>query len=215
MVTYKMHLIRTGGTDVGETRKFVGQLDLPLHPEKEKELAALARHFLYPQVEMLFSSPLTRCTKTAEILYPNTLTETLEDLSDMHLGRFEGKTFEQLRGDPDFSLWIHNSAAHTPPGGESAGEFAARIGYAVSSIFQRMMDEGMRDVAVVTHNGVIMTLLAAIGLPKRPLNDWVTPNGHGFTLLFTPEMWMRDRSAEVFALIPQELPESREDFDFD
>lgn len=203
MITYKMHLIRTGKTSSQPGKRYVGQADIPLCDKGAEALREMTKDFTYPTAEIVFSSPLSRCVATAGILYPDTQLEVVESLKDMNLGRFEGKSFEELREDEDFSRWIKNSFENTPPGGEEISAFTARIVDAVRGIFIRMMEERITDVAIVTHGGVIMTLLAAIGLPKMPLHQWAVENGCGYTLLFTPQMWMRDNAAEVFCHQPE------------
>ena len=203
MITYKIHLIRTGKTSTTPGKRYVGQADIPLCDKGTEALADLRREFTYPAAEMVFSSPLCRCAQTAEILYPDTYAEVIDGLKDINLGEFEGKTFEELRENEAFALWLKNSFENTPPGGEEITAFTTRIVDAVREIFIRMMEEKIQNVAVVTHGGVIMTLLAAIGLPKMPLHQWAVDNGCGYTLLFTPQMWMRDGCAEVFCHLPE------------
>jgi alpha-ribazole phosphatase len=165
---------------------------------------------------MVFTSPLLRCLQTADILYPDTYTEEFHDLTDLNLGEFQGKTVEELRGTGAFEAWMQNSLLNPPPGGEKAGDFTARIVDGIGAIFSRMMEERMQSAAVVTHAGVIMTLLTAIGQPRLPLHEWKVNNGCGYTLLLTPQMWMRDRSCEVFCHQPQPVPEEsgRDETDF-
>lgn len=203
MITYKIHLIRTGKTSTQPGKRYVGQSDVPLCPKGAEMLQEMTNEYTYPPAEMVFVSPLSRCVQTAEILYPDTYTEKLDGLMDMNLGEFEGKSFEELREDEAFSRWIKDSFQHTPPGGEDVTAFTQRITDAIREIFIRMMEEKLTNVTVVTHGGVIMTLLAAIGLPKMPLHQWAVENGTGYTLLFTPQMWMRDGAAEVFCHQPE------------
>lgn len=203
MIAYKMHLIRAGKTGAAAERRCVGRADIPLSAEGIAELGEQRRGFRYPPVGAVFSSPLRRCVQTAEILYPSSQIALDDGLMDMGLGSFEGRTFDELSGDEDFARWLENSLENTPPGGEEITEFTARIVNCARGIFLRMMDERLTSVAAVTHSGVIMTLLAAIGLPKLPLHEWATDNGCGYTLLFTPQMWMRDGCAEVFRRLPE------------
>lgn len=202
MITYKIHLLRTGTTSEGKWRRYVGQRDIPLSEKGRQDLARLKEEYQYPKAERVYSSPLSRCVQTSDILYPGVPRVDLEDLKDMNLGEFEGKTFEELRDNEEFSKWIKNSFVNTPPGGEETSHFTQRIIGAISDIFTEMMEERITDVAVITHGGVIMTLLTTIGLPKLPLHLWSVDNGAGYTLFLTPQMWMRDQSAEVFGLIP-------------
>lgn len=203
MITYKMHFIRTGKTSTQPGKRYVGQSDIPLCEKGVEALREMEREFTYPPAEVVFASPLTRCVQTAEILYPDTQTILIDGLMDMNLGEFEGKSFEELRENDAFALWIKDSFQNTPPGGEEITVFTERIVDAVREIFIKMMEEKITNVAVITHGGVIMSLLAAIGLPKMPLHQWAVDNGTGYTLLFTPQMWMRDGSAEVFCHQPE------------
>jgi alpha-ribazole phosphatase len=206
-----MHLIRTGKTGDGPWKRYVGQSDIPLCDKGVEALKELGREFQYPKVEMVYSSPLKRCIQTSEILFPGVYTAEAPGLMDMNLGEFEGKTFEELRDDEIFADWLKDSFQNTPPGGEETIAFTKRIIQGFSDIFAKMMEEKISNVAVVTHGGVIMTLLASIGLPKLPLHQWAVDNGCGYTVLVTPQMWMRDRAVEVFA----HLPEAKTEDDMD
>lgn len=202
MITYKIHLIRTGRTWDNPWKRYVGQSDIPLSEKGAEELREMRGRFDYPRAEKVFSSPLRRCLQTAEILYPGIGANLLDGLADMNLGAFEGKTFDELRGDEAFTKWLDNSFENTPPGGEPVGEFTQRVVRTLDRIFRTMLDERIASAAVITHGGVIMTLLAGIGLPKLPLHQWAVKNGTGYTLLMSTQMWMRDRAAEIQTLIP-------------
>jgi alpha-ribazole phosphatase len=202
MITYKLHILRTGGTGAKEDRRFVGRLDLPLNERGADELRALRDNFTYPRAEIVLASPLLRCVETAELLYPDTYLETMGEFADLGLGAFEGKTFNELESDPAFQNWIKNSRENPPPGGEDIGEFQQRIVRGAVAIFNRMMEEKLRDVALITHGGVIMSLLTGIALPKRAMGEWAAENGTGYTLLYTPQMWMRDHCVEAYSRQP-------------
>ncbi len=203
MLTYKIHLLRTGSTGDGEVKKYVGQTDPPLSAQGTDALERLVREMKYPDASAVFTSPLARCAETAGILYPKVPLESLSGLTDMDLGEFSGKTFDELRDRAAFSKWIQNSYENPPPGGENLPAFLNRITAAFTDIFSRMMNERLTQTAVITHSGVIMTLLAAIGLPRRPVNEWTVENGCGYTLLFTPQMWMQGGGVEVYRAIPK------------
>lgn len=66
------------------------------------------------------------------------------------------------------------------------------------------MKTGTTDAAIITHGGVIMTLLTAYGIPELPMHEWRTPNGCGFTLNVNASLWMRGKKAEVFSEFPYE-----------
>lgn len=202
LITYKIHLIRTGNTTDDENRPYVGQLDLPLAQSGQELLAAMKEQFGYPKVQLVYTSPLKRTVETADILFPDNQVIPIDALKDMNLGDFQGKTFKELEFQEDFVKWINNSAEYAPPGGESTLEFTKRIIGAINGIFFEMMNQKLTNVAVITHGGVIMSLLANIGLPKAPPQEWLVENGTGFTLMMTPSMWMRDHLGEVTSRVP-------------
>ncbi|WRS26593.1 histidine phosphatase family protein [Oscillospiraceae bacterium MB08-C2-2] len=213
MISYKLHLIRTGSTAMDAHPRLVGQQDLPLSPQGVAELKQLKKDLIYPKVQEVYTSPLRRCVQTGYQLFPDTFTQVLPGLQDLGLGDFEGQTVAQLQEQPDFRLWLEDARQNPPPGGEDLDAFLGRIVASVEEIFHTMMDQRITSAALITHRGVIMTLLAAICLPKQPVSQWAVANGTGFTLLATPQMWMRDHAMEVFAPIPN-LPDAAEEDDY-
>ena len=61
-------LIRHGTTQGNLEKRFIGTLDVPLLPQGE-ELARRVGPTL-PGVEHIYRSPLRRCLRTAELLWP-------------------------------------------------------------------------------------------------------------------------------------------------
>ena len=202
MITYKLHLIRTGSTFEGDWQRYVARNNLPLCDKGIEALNKLRTVCEYPHVDIMFTGPLDRCVQTGELLYPETYSVVHDGLNDLDLGDFTGCSPNELRGNPYYERWMQNSLENAPPNGEKAEDFTRRVLLAVNDIFTQMMNERMTNAAVITHAGVIMTILTAIGLPKRPLHEWTVQNGCGYTLLMTPQMWMRDRACEVFAHVP-------------
>ena len=203
MITYKIHLLRCAGTEQRQRGFYVGQQDFPICETGRDALIEFSQRFEYPQVDMVLTSPLLRCTQTADILYPDVYTEQMSELRDLCLGEFEGKTPDRLADNPAFEAWLKNSLENTPPGGEGLQDFALRVTGALESIFTRMMQESIANIAVITHAGVIMTLLASAGIPRLAPQEWLSENGCGFTLLMSAQMWMRSRCGEVFERIPK------------
>jgi len=204
MISYKIHLLRTGSTVNDPEKLYVGQSDVPLSGRGRKTLKQMAKELPYPLVEHVYTSPLVRCVQTAEILYPNYQPQLVEGLEDMNLGRFEGKSFDELRDDAYFTCWLEDSFNNTPPGGEKVLDFTQRTTAAFDGVVRQMMRDKVSDAAVVTHGGVIMALMAAIALPRLPIHQWASDNGSGYTLLTNTQMWLRDSCAEAFYLFPNE-----------
>ena len=167
-------------------------------PEQMKE------EYKYPQVDFVFSSPLKRCTETAEILYPDLKPIIIDDLTEYNFGEFEGRTADELHEkEPLFDRWLLGEENIKPPFGESNREFTNRICNCFSKIVDGVVKSGSDNVAVVTHGGVIATLLANFGIPEASMSEWMTPSGCGFTLLISHYLWMSGRKAEVIKEIPK------------
>ena len=171
MITYKLHLIRHGQTEGNQKGLFVGRTDMPVSEEGFDELSRLRDTYEYPRVGAVYTSPLRRCIQTAEFLYPNNMLTVVDDLQEMDFGEFEGKSVAELEDNEDFGRWLADSAHNAPPGGETGLQMAERLMKALSEIFAHMMQNRITSAAVVTHGGVIMTLLTAFGYPKRELGS--------------------------------------------
>ena len=51
-------------------------------------------------------------------------------------------------------------------------------------------------------SGVIMTILAAYGLPRAKMTDWMCENGHGYSMRIDPMLWGHGMAAEVYQMLP-------------
>ena len=69
----------------------------------------------------------------------------------------------------------------------------------------------MKDAIVVTHGGVIMTLLASFGIPKAKAFQWGSNNGCGYSIRITPSLWVRDHVFEVYDKVPESIYEADRD----
>lgn len=207
MLTYKIHLIRHGLTQANWEGRYIGTTDLPLCEQGRQKLEQLAESCDYPAVDIVYTSPLKRAVESAEILFPNRMIEQVQNLRELNFGDFEGKTAYELENDPAFRLWI-SSPKGCPPNGETIDYLKKRSIEAIAYIFGQMMEKKMTSAAVVTHGGLIMNLLAEMGLPQREAMRWTVQDGHGFTVLLSTQMWVRDKKFEVYEQIPyQKLPD--------
>ena len=121
-------LMRHGTTQGNLERRFIGTLDVPLLPQGE-ELARRVGATL-PAVEHIYRSPLQRCRRTAELLWPGVEMTVVDELRESDFGPFEGKNHEELKDDPLYQAWLGmgdrpNFAAM--PVGESAQQVTDRV----------------------------------------------------------------------------------------
>lgn len=202
MKSYKIHLIRHGRTQANEEGLYVGRTDLPLSPGGLNALLALREGGEYPTAGRFFTSPLTRCRQTLEVLYPGCRQEVVEGLAECDFGRWEGRSAASLQQDASFRDWIAGKRAEIPEG-EDAAVFQRRVTAAFEELVRELMRAGDTEAVVCTHGGVIMMLMAAYALPRAPMHEWAADDGCGFTLRITPSLWMREPVAEAEAVIPR------------
>lgn len=200
MRTYKIHLIRHGLTDGNLKGQYIGRTDLPVTPEGVKELQMLKESIEYPNVPLVYSSPMLRCRQTAKILFPDNEIALIDNLKEYDFGDFEGKTANELEIDPAYLEWTSGKSSGTPNGEDNA-EFAKRIALGINEVIRDMMDKGIYRSAVIMHGGTIMTFLASCGLPRRHLTEWATGNGRGYTILVDPTIYGRTGAVEVIDII--------------
>ena len=124
------------------------------------------------------------------------------ELAEMVFGSYEGKSLEELKDDPEFGRWLADSHHQKPPEGESGEEFLIRIQAAVAAMIDYMAQNEIFEAAVVTHGGVIATLMSTLGLPRQPLQFWKTSGGRGFTCFVHPQIWQNDHLMEVAGILP-------------
>ena len=211
MVTYKLHFIRHGMTEGNRVGRYVGRMDLPVCADGREMLEEMKKKYEYPQVQEVYCSPLLRCLQTADILYPDTPLTVVDDLVELSLGDFEGQYMEELKNNPAYMAWISDSLKNTPPGAVETGEeFAARVGYALHSIFMNMTQNRITEAAVIAHGGVFMAMLSAFVYPRAPMGQWALANGSGYTVRMSTELWMRDQIIEVVGNVPNGFTPGRD-----
>lgn len=211
MRNYKIYLIRNGLTTGTIEGRYIGHTDESLCEEGRKQIIALSTTGYFPEVEAVISSPLKRCTETAKIIYPDKAPIILDELKECNFGEFEGLTADELGDNEDFKEWLKGGSDAAPPFGESNGEFSTRICNAFINIIEGLLKTGTRETAIITHGGIIMSWLAAFGLPEAPITDWRTPSGCGYMLSLNASIWSRLRKIEVIDEVPFTIREESHD----
>lgn len=204
MKYYKLHLIRHGLTAGNLEGRYIGSgTDLPLCDEGRAQLTGLKQRLSYPEVPLVFVSPMLRAKQSADLLFPGVRQLELEDLREMGFGKFENRKVEELVHDPEFSRWIDPTSHAVPEGAEDRIAFYQRTGEMLMKMFEYMLRTHTEEAACVTHGGVIMSMLAQHALPQRKPEDWMTDPGAGYSVRLDAEMWMRDHLAEAYDVVPE------------
>ena len=197
MVNYYLYLIRHGLTQGNLDGKYIGQTDLSLCPQGKAIIEGLCKTGIYPDVQKVYSSPMSRCLETAEIIYPEQKLMIVDEVCEMDFGEFEGKTTDQLKDLHEYSDWIHGGIDSAPPQGEKYGDFQLRCIEGLDIIFSNMMQQNITQAALITHAGVITNLLCGYGLPKGKPADYMCGPGEGFQITLTPFLWQKGPVFEI------------------
>ena len=211
MKTCKIHLIRHGIAEGSVEGQYIGHTDVPLTDEGRRQLQQMKRDYEYPAVSAVLSSLLDRCLETARILYPDVSPLIFDNLIEYDFGEFEGQTADDLKGEKEFAAWLSGGPDAAAPFGESNAAFQKRVCRAFYDIVNGVLKAGTDSVAIITHGGVIMTIMEMFAIPEAPMHQWLTPNGCGYTLNVIPSVWGNTTKAEAFAEIPLKPRDEEED----
>ena len=176
----RLILARHGQSVSNAVRRFQGVQDVPLSELGMRQAAALGAALRSRRPAAVYTSPLERVRRTAEIVGAglHVPVTPLSDLRELSLGEWEGRTVEEIRalpGDP-YVRWVRDPLRCLPPGGEPLTAVQRRV--------VRVMDEisgahpNGDDVLVVCHGGVISAYLAhCLGLPLSSIWRLTLSNG--------------------------------------
>lgn len=154
--------IRHGATEGNLRRRYIGRTDEPLCEAGIAQVKALQKRGL--SVDRLFVSPLLRTRQTVDILFPKMPYTVVDGLIETDFGRFEGKSADELLGDPAYQAWVDAMCLTPIPGGESVADFKIRCCEAFAETI-RTVPDGSR-VGFAVHGGVIMAIMEAYAFPK-------------------------------------------------
>lgn len=148
-------------------RMLRGSTDHPLSESGWQQVSdAVMRHTVEGHLpyDAIVTSPLMRCREFAlwlgeEFDLP---VQVEEDLTELHLGRWEGKTYDQVyaeEGTERMSAFWYNPTTVSPPNGETIQAFDARL----AEVWQHLLaNPPGKHVLVVAHLFVCNGLLRQV-----------------------------------------------------
>lgn len=179
-------LIRHGKTLGNLGKKYIGaKTDEPLCKKGRMELTKWKNQGYYPTVDRIYSSPMKRCIQTAKLLYPSQPLVIVSGLKECDFGRFEGKSYEELKENSDYQAWLNSNGTLPFPGGEEQEKFRSRSCEAFLHILADL--SGEQKCAIICHGGTIMAILEKFSLPHQSFYHWQVKNGLGYHLEFNNE----------------------------
>ena len=154
--------MRHGETALTKQGRYSGRGDVPLSDEGEAQAMAAAGRVagISRDVAAVVSSPLQRCTRTAELIAAeqgDVPVTVLPDLIECDFGDWEGLTFAEVkeRWPDELDRWL-GSTSVAPPNGESFKAVSKRVRGALATL-QSAYPSSV--VVVVSHVSPIKLIL--------------------------------------------------------
>jgi 2,3-bisphosphoglycerate-dependent phosphoglycerate mutase len=171
-------LIRHGETDWNRSRRFQGQIDVPLNQRGQAQAQRLAERLMRERIDLIYVSDLIRTRQTAQpashrlelVATPSAA------LREQGFGILEGLSAGEVveRHPAEWAGWMRFDPDYAPPGGESTRAFHSRVLAEVQALAAR---HPRRTVALVTHGGVLdMLWRTALGRPLAGARECPIPN---------------------------------------
>ena len=155
-------LVRHGETALTAQGRYSGRGDVPLSEQGEAQAMAAGGRVagIARDVAAVVTSPLSRCTRTAELIAAElggVDVTVMPDLIECDFGEWEGLTFAEARERwPEaMAAWL-DSPRVAPPGGESFEAVAKRARAAMGTVLRAYPSE---VVVVVSHVSPIKLIL--------------------------------------------------------
>jgi len=169
----KILFIRHGATAGNLEKRYIGITDEPLVTEGTQQVMRLRERGI--TADYVFVSPLLRARQTAEILFPGKQVTIVDELKETNFGQFEGKSAAEMVDDIAYRTWVDTMCLGPIPGGEDISAFKTRCCCAFQDLIKAVSDNTI--VALVTHGGVIMSILERFAVPRRGFYEYQVQNG--------------------------------------
>lgn len=171
-----VYLIRHGATRANENRLYCGSTDVPL---SEAGAAALRGLCYNLRPERYVTSGMKRTNETLHILFGDVPFREDAAFREVSFGAFEMRSYEELKNDPAYGVWLTgDNEENVPPGGESGAAMRKRV---LPAFWELLAQPG--DTVLVTHGGVIAAIMAAL-FPSEGKNryQWQPRPGEGYAV---------------------------------
>ena len=112
----KLYIMRHGETDWNKEKRIQGNTDIPLNAYSEELARVTAEGLKDTQFDYIFSSPLKRAYRTAEIIRGTSPVEIVTDnrLIEMSFGSYEGTTKDERPVDCELGTFFKHPEAYVP-----------------------------------------------------------------------------------------------------
>ena len=154
-------LVRHGQNDWVDKKRLAGWTPgVHLNKEGKRQVELLSESLISVPVKAIYSSPLVRCTETADVIASRHGLEVHinESIGEVRYGSWEGKKLKKLsKKKRKWAAIQHFPSRFQFPGGESFKAVQSRAVMAIEELHQKHEEE---VVVAVSHADVIKLLIA-------------------------------------------------------
>jgi len=155
-------LVRHGETEWNVEEVFRGRIDVELNETGIKQAELLAEYLHAVKIEAIYSSPLKRALRTAEMIadYHQIEVEIASGLIDFNYGKWQGLPHQKVKDKYKelYTEWISRPDQVRIPAGESLNDVRQRAVEVVNKVIAEY--EGI--VVLVAHRVVNKVLICAL-----------------------------------------------------
>ncbi len=177
-----MYLIRHGQTDWNAVGRWQGHVGPGLNQVGRKQAENSGQKLADTGISALFCSDLPRAVETADIISTSIDCKPIvwESLRERDCGEWCGKTNEQIsQENPGIEMKMGMDSDRDSDGVETWIAFRDRS----IEAFQQALEQEKGDIALVTHGGVIYSILSYID----PATHFNVPENCNITVLLDDE----------------------------
>ena len=155
-------LVRHGETKWNVEEIFRGRTDIELNETGIKQAELLAEYLSRMKIDAVYSSPLKRALKTAEMIasYHKSDIEIAPGLIDFNYGKWQGLAHQEVKDKYKklYAEWLNNPDMVKMPAGESLNDVRKRATATVASILTKHKG----TVVLVSHRVVNKVLICVL-----------------------------------------------------
>ncbi|GIW40940.1 MAG: phosphoglycerate mutase [Candidatus Binatia bacterium] len=154
----RFFLVRHGLTDWNEERRLLGRTEIPLNRRGLAQARSLARALARVPPGRVFASPRRRARETAEEIARSSglVVETAPELDEVRLGRWLGKTVDELQDDEDLRRYLEDPT-YECDAIEPAREVRDRV---VAFVERLRQNPPAPDLVLVSHGDPLRVLVS-------------------------------------------------------
>jgi len=170
----QIYLVRHGKIEWKKDKAYIGQMDLPLSMEGILQAEKLREYFEKIPLDQAYTSPLSRCVKTLDILLADRPVPRVQvdALKEIDMGKWDGKSISEIKNccPAVYQQRGREIDIFTPPAGESFLDLKQRVMPAFEKIIMQSIS---KSILILAHAGVIRVILAdLLGLSIKEIFKW-------------------------------------------